>query len=439
MGSSSRKRLLPPALAANDRGAFTPAALEDPHRGASTVYRELLGIQTEKKVARVLQVLKVDLEEDPTDGSEHAQTDPETHPRDERGTQREEPPESQPASQEETRRVFLSSGPTARIDGTKVSKKRSPSGEGDAGRGGGRAKAARTTLTSGFHDWVWEGDRNVPGESERARLRGGHWGRERGFQDTGPRGIAKWVSRLGANEDATMPAQQPDKHLQQPCRRLFYRIRLDAATPIEERTQADDCSSQAFSDWNGFVGSGALETLVERITYWPRNYRYVDDEGKKRKNQKTSLTIDALHPYAKVVLVPTDDPTEADIQPDPTCPNVHLRPSDAAQAKYYRIVRNQDLQQLQQACPNAATTGAFASMNLPKQTWKQAYALQSCTAVQPAQTEVTPTPVHTSDESSHQPTEEKRQRLSPQRDSSPEVEHPTGTRAGRAQTGEPEA
>ena len=49
-----------PALAATDRGAFTKAALEDPHRGASQVYHELLGTQTERTVARVLQVLSMD-------------------------------------------------------------------------------------------------------------------------------------------------------------------------------------------------------------------------------------------------------------------------------------------------------------------------------------------------------------------------------------------
>ena len=93
---------------AKDRGALTPAALEDPHRGGSTVYHELLGMQTERTAARVLQVLQVDLEEDPTDGSEHDQTEAEAQPRDKRGTHRKEPPESPPASQDETRRVFLS-------------------------------------------------------------------------------------------------------------------------------------------------------------------------------------------------------------------------------------------------------------------------------------------------------------------------------------------
>ena len=100
----------------------------------------------------------------------------------------------------------------------------------------------------------------------------------------------------------------------------------------------------------------------------------------------------------------------------------HFRPSAAMPLRHYRILRHQDLQDLRWACAGAPSTGAFASLNFSKRTWKAAYALQSCSAVQPALTEVTPTPDDTSDDCHHQPTEEKRPRLSPHRNSSPEVE-----------------
>ena len=129
----------------------------------------------------------VDLEEDPADLEAHEQPDTSPHNREQRGTQPDEPPDAPTAAQDKPCKVFLSSGPTARL----IPKRCCANGRRGAGRGGLRAKAARTAQAVCLPDNVWGSKRNLPTTPELEKLKGGNWSCELGFQDTSGTGIVK--------------------------------------------------------------------------------------------------------------------------------------------------------------------------------------------------------------------------------------------------------